>query len=104
MRAYCLEYGIAICQGTGDFKLDIDAAGTVRGLADSDFHTPRELGARLAREPACQKCIVKQLFRYASGRSEEPEDQPAIDQAYERFRRSQFHFRDLIIAIAGSSN
>jgi len=87
-----------------DFKLDIDAVGTVRGLADSDFHTPRELGARLAREPACQKCIVKQLFRYANGRSEDPEDQPAIDQAYERFRRSQFRFRELIIAIAGSSN
>ena len=81
-------------------KLDIDAVGTVRGLQDSEFRSARELGLRLAREPVCQKCIVKQLFRYANGRSEEPEDQPVIEQAYERFRRSQFHFRELIIAIA----
>ena len=86
------------------YKLDIDAVGTVRGLSDSDFRTPRELGERLAREPVCQKCIVKQLFRYANGRPEEPEDQPALEQAYERFRRSQFRFRELIMAIAGSGN
>jgi hypothetical protein len=87
-----------------DYKLDIEAVGTVRGLADSDFRTPRQLGERLAREPVCQKCVVRQLFRYANGRAEEPADQPAIDQAYERFRRSQFRFRELIIAIAGSVN
>jgi hypothetical protein len=86
------------------YKLDIDAFGTVQGLADSNFRTPRELGERLAREPVCQKCIVKQLFRYANGRPEEPEDQPALEQAYERFRRSQFRFRELIMAIAGSGN
>jgi hypothetical protein len=78
--------------------------GTVRGLADSDFQTPRQLGERLAREPVCQKCVVRQLFRYANGRAEEPADQPDIERAYERFRNSQFRFRELIIAIAGSVN
>src|SRR5437879_2519125 len=87
-----------------EYRLDIEALGTVRGLQDSEFRSPRELGRLLAREPVCQKCIVKQLFRYANGRPEEPEDQPAIDQAYERFRSSQFHFKELIIAIAGSGN
>ena len=92
--------GIRAAMRELDAELPLDAVGTVRGLPDSNFRTPRELGERLAREPACQKCIVKQLFRYANGRSEEPEDQPAIEQAYERFRRSQFRFRELIIAIA----
>jgi hypothetical protein len=87
-----------------EYKLDIDAAGTVRGLQDSEFHSARELGLRLAREPVCQKCIVKQLFRYANGRSEEPEDQPLIERAYARFRDSQFRFRELIVAIASSMN
>src|SRR5262249_48335791 len=87
-----------------DYKLDINPVGTVKGLADSEFHSPRELGTRLAREPVCQKCIVKQLFRYANGRSEEPEDQAAIEQAFERFRGSQFRFRELIMAIASSGN
>jgi Protein of unknown function (DUF1592)/Protein of unknown function (DUF1588)/Protein of unknown function (DUF1587)/Protein of unknown function (DUF1595)/Protein of unknown function (DUF1585) len=87
-----------------EYKLDIEGVGTVRGLQDSEFHSARELGLRLAREPVCQKCIVKQLFRYANGRSEEPEDQPVIEQAYERFRGSQFRFRELIAAIASSMN
>ena len=87
-----------------EYKLDIEGVGTVRGLQDSEFHSARELGLRLAREPVCQKCIVKQLFRYANGRSEEPEDQPLIEQAYERFSNSQFRFRELIVAIASSMN
>ena len=87
-----------------DYKLNIDAVGSVRGLKDSGFRSPRELGQRLAKEPVCQKCIVKQLFRYANGRAEEPEDRATIDEAYERFRRSQFRFRELIIAIAVSAN
>ena len=87
-----------------EYKLDIEGVGTVRGLQDSEFHSARELGQRLAREPVCQKCIVKQLFRYANGRSEEPEDQPLIERAYQRFRDSHFRFRELIVAIAGSMN
>jgi hypothetical protein len=87
-----------------EYKVDIEGIGTVRGLQNSEFRSARELGLRLAREPVCQKCIVKQLFRYANGRSEEPEDQPAIEQAYDRFRSSQFRFRDLIVAIARSLN
>jgi hypothetical protein len=87
-----------------DYKLDIEAVGSAPGLKDSEFRTPRELGERLAREPVCQKCIVKQLFRYANGRSEEPGDKAALDQAYERFRGSQFRFRELIISIAESMN
>jgi hypothetical protein len=87
-----------------EYKLDIEGVGTVRGLQDSEFRSARELGLRLAREPVCQKCIVKQLFRYANGRSEEPEDQPLIEQAYDRFRDSQFRFRELILAIASSMN
>jgi hypothetical protein len=87
-----------------EYTLDIEGVGMVRGLQDSEFRSARELGRRLAREPVCQKCIVKQLFRYANGRSEEPGDSPVIEQAYERFRGSQFRFRDLIVAIASSMN
>lgn len=80
--------------------VDLDTGGSVRGLKESEFHSPRELADRLARETVCQKCVVKQLFRYANGRTEQAEDQPAIDRAFERFRNSRFRFRELIIAIA----
>ncbi len=87
-----------------EYKLDIAAAGTVRGVKDSDFRSPRELGQVLAATPGCQRCIVKQLMRYATGKPEEPEDQPAIDAALERFRASQFRFQELIIAIVTSES
>ena len=54
----------------------------------------------MSEDPNCQKCVVKQLFRYAMGRKEESGDQVAIDQALEKFRKSNFRFQDLIMAIA----
>jgi len=84
------------------YDLPIEAKGSIRGIRDSDFESPRGLGSILANEPACQKCIVKQLFRYAVGRHEEAEDGPVIDAALERFRASQFRFQELIMAIATS--
>ncbi len=85
-----------------EYLLDIEASGMVRGLKDSEFRTPAGLGRILASEPNCQKCVVTQLFRYAAGRMEEPRDQQAIEEAFRRFRDSQFRFQDLIMAIASS--
>ena len=68
----------------------------------SEFRSPRELGRILAREPACQKCVVKQLFRYATGRFEEENDDRVLDEVLARFRNSGFHFRELILGLAGS--
>lgn len=83
-----------------EFHLPIAAKGEVRGLANSAFTMPSQLGQRLAEDTNCQKCVVKQLFRYAMGRKEESGDQVAIDKALEKFRESNFRFQDLIMAIA----
>ena len=85
-----------------EYKLGIEAEGDVLGLKDARFQSPRQLGEILAREPGCQKCVVKMLFRWASGRPEEPDDQPRIETALERFRRSGFKFRELVVATAVS--
>jgi hypothetical protein len=85
-----------------EYEVAIDGSGEVRGIAGSAFRTARELGAILAKEPACQRCVVKQLFRYAVGRPEGPADGSVIESAYQRFRQSQFRFQDLIMAIATS--
>jgi hypothetical protein len=82
------------------FELPIDTAGEVLGVPDSAFTTPRELGRVLAGSEQCQRCVVKQLFRYANGRHEEPGDDAAIDAAYARFRDSGFQFRELMAALA----
>jgi hypothetical protein len=46
--------------------------------------------------------MVKQYFRYLSGRLETPADRPLIHQVYEDFRNSQFRFKDLMISLVRS--
>jgi hypothetical protein len=83
-------------------ELDIDPTGYIQGIEGSEFSTPKQLGRILARHEASQKCVVKQLFRYALGREETANDQPVIDKLLERFRASEFRFRELIVAIVTS--
>ena len=87
-----------------EYNLDIEAEGDVLGLKNARFTSPRQLGEILAREPGCQKCVVKMLFRWANGRPEEPDDQQLIETALERFRQSGFKFRELVVATAVSLN
>src|SRR5215468_343009 len=83
-------------------ELEMDTAGYVAGIPDSKFSSPRELGAVLARSPQCQECLVKQYFRYTSGRMETRADRPLIRQVSEDFRNSQFRFKELIISLVRS--
>jgi hypothetical protein len=83
-------------------ELDLDTTGFIQGFEDSSFSTPKELGRLLAASEACQKCIVKQLFRYAFGRAETPSDRPVIDDLLETFRDSGFRFRELLVALVTS--
>lgn len=78
-------------------ELDIDTRGSVAGLRDSGFTSPRGLGELLARTPECQECIVRQVFRYMAGRQETPADRPLIAGATDAFRASGFRFRELMV-------
>ncbi len=83
-------------------ELLVDTKASILGIANSDFASPAEAGGILARTPACQRCIVKQFFRYALGRPETDADLPHIEKAFERFSRSGFRFRELVLAIVTS--
>jgi len=83
-------------------ELEMDTVGYVAGIPDSKFSSPRELGVVLARSPQCQECLVKQYFRYTSGRMETRADRPLIRQVSEDFRNSQFRFKELIISLVRS--
>jgi len=80
--------------------LDIDATGFIAGIPDSQFSSPAELGAVMAKSAQCQECMVKQYFRYTLGRMETPADRPAIRKLLEDFRSSQFRFKELIVSLA----
>jgi hypothetical protein len=83
-------------------ELDVDPSGYVQGIDDSAFTSPKQLGRILAESDASQKSIVKQLFRYAYGREETADDQRVIDKMLDRFRDSDFRFRELIVALVTS--
>jgi hypothetical protein len=80
-------------------KLDLDTAGNVAGIPNSQFSSPAELGAVLAKSALCQECVVKQYFRYTAGRLETPADRPLILKAVQDFRKSQFRFQELIVSL-----
>ncbi len=79
--------------------LDVDTTARVAGIANSDFSSARQLGELLARAPQCQECIVKQVFRYMAGRSITPADRPALNHAFEAFRKSDFNFKSILISL-----
>jgi hypothetical protein len=79
--------------------LDIDTTGSLAGIPDSQFSSPAELGAVLAKSAQCQECVVKQYFRYTAGRLETPADRPLLRKALDDFRASQFRFKDLVVSL-----
>ena len=85
-----------------EYDLEFDLTAEIVGVKDSSFRSPAELGAVLAESDGCQKCVVKQVFRYALGREETQADREAIDQALERFRKSGFRFRELLLGVVES--
>ena len=80
-------------------NLTMDTQGWVAGIPDSNFSSPLALGMILAKTPLCQECMVKQYFRYVTGRMETPADFPLIRRVFEDFRQSDFHFQELIISL-----
>jgi len=88
-------------------SLDLNTTGNIAGLPDSEFSSPADIGAVLAKTKQCQECIVKQYFRYSAGRMEGPADLPLIQQALQRFQAWQFQFKEIILSIMvteGTSN
>jgi len=83
-------------------EIAVDTSASLVGLPNSHFTNAAEAGRILADSPICQRCVVKQYFRYAMNRPETAADQPAIDAIFERFRRSGFRFQELILGVVTS--
>lgn len=84
---------------TRKVSVEFNTQGNVAGIPDSQFSSPAELGAVLAKSAQCQECVVKQYFRYTAGRMETLADRPIIRQVLEDFRNSQYDFKELIVSL-----
>ncbi len=82
--------------------LPIDTKGSVVGIAESAFASPRELGAILAAAPQCQECMVKQYFRYAAGRMETAADGALINRIYQDYTNTNYNVKQMILSLVRS--
>jgi hypothetical protein len=84
---------------TETVQLDLDTSGSIAGVANSAFRSPRELGTILAGNLQCQQCVVKQLFRYSQGRMEKAGDAATLRRTFDDFQKSGFHFQELMVSV-----
>jgi hypothetical protein len=85
-----------------EVELALDTTGQIAGIENSGFSSARQLGEIIAGSKQCQECVVKQVFRYMSGRHETAADESRIGRALDDFRKSGFHFKELLISLVQS--
>ncbi|MDZ4693623.1 MAG: DUF1592 domain-containing protein [Deltaproteobacteria bacterium] len=82
------------------FELEVDTAGSILGVENSEFKGPREIGITLSKNDQCQLCVVKQLFRYAMGRKESSSDEAILKQMLSEFKKAKYRFKELLVSVA----
>lgn len=75
---------------------DIDATGELDAVP---LANARELADLLASDERVGECIVKQLFRHASGRLDNEEEAAALADLSARFADRGYRFRELIVEL-----
>jgi hypothetical protein len=79
--------------------LPLNTEAYVAGIPNSEFTSPLQLGAVLAKSAQCQQCVVKQYFRFQAGRTDTPADRPLLRMVSENFSNSGFRFKELILSL-----
>jgi hypothetical protein len=77
----------------------IDTTGDLDGQA---FDGPIALGELLSQSERASACLVRNLYRYAIGRSESATEEPLIDALVERFRTNGLDMQALMIDLVTS--
>ncbi len=79
--------------------LTIDAGGDFDGTA---FNGPVELGKLLAASPKVSDCLVRNLYRYATGHAELAGEEPVIADLSRRFAANGHDFQGLMLDLVSS--
>jgi hypothetical protein len=77
----------------------IDATGDLDGVP---FDGPVELGELLSTSERASACLVRNLYRYATGRSESETEEPMIEAHVERFKANGLDMQGLMLDIVTS--
>jgi hypothetical protein len=79
--------------------LPIDVSGDLDG---APFNGPVELGQHLSQSEKATACLVRNLYRYATGLLEAEGQEPAIDQLVKQFQSDNRDFKKLMVALVTS--
>jgi Protein of unknown function (DUF1592)/Protein of unknown function (DUF1588)/Protein of unknown function (DUF1585)/Protein of unknown function (DUF1595) len=82
-----------------DHGLPIDVSGELDGSA---FNGPVELGQLLSKSDAVAACMVRNLYRYATGRLEAETEEPVVQQLSTRFGTNKHDFQKLMLDLVTS--
>lgn len=74
----------------------IDSSGDLDGIPLADA---RDLAALLADDERVGRCMVRQLYRHAQGRLDEPGERVALEQIHDAFAPTGYRFQELLIAL-----
>ncbi len=97
--------GLENFDGIGVFRLvengvTLDTSETILGLGD--FDGARELGTVLRESPEVTRCMVRNLFRHATGHLELLSERPALDKVDDAFASAGFRMKDLLVELVSS--
>lgn len=82
-----------------DHGLPIDATGDLDGVP---FNGPVELGKLMSQSEKATACLVRNLYRYATGVLETEGQEPAIKQLLTQFQADNRDFKKLMTALVAS--
>lgn len=82
-----------------DNGLVIDASGELDAVV---FANAAELGGALAEHPAVATCVVRNLYRYAVGHVEQPDESDIILKMNEAMTDAGYDLRQAVVALAQS--
>lgn len=97
--------GLENFDGIGVFRLvengvTLDTSEEILGLGP--FDGARELGTVLRESPEVTRCMVRNLFRHATGHLELLSERPALDQVDLAFASAGFRMKDLLVELVSS--
>ena len=97
--------GLENFDGIGIFRLvengvQLDTSEDIEGLGS--FDGPRELGTVLRESPEVTRCIVRNLFRHATGHLELFTERPALEQVDAAFADAGYRMKDLLVELVAS--
>jgi hypothetical protein len=85
---------------TTENDVDIDATGEIPGMGS--FDGVKELSELLATQPEVAACVVRNLYRHATGHVETDGEKPALDLLVQAFAASDNRMQELLVELVAS--